>query len=131
MQTAFNGASPGRNVRRRIDAPGIRDDDILLEGESTGGQPHGCGAGPGTRNVGTLSPGPGPPWFLRLATFSPPLWPHVDEPLLSLLYSLPPGWRPGGPGRGFSKPDLLKLARQLAFYFLTRSINRQVGLHLV
>ena len=32
MQTAFNGPSPGRNNRRRIDAPGIRDDDILLEG---------------------------------------------------------------------------------------------------
>jgi len=33
MQTAFNGPSPGRNNRRRIDAPGIRDDDILLEGK--------------------------------------------------------------------------------------------------
>jgi len=33
--------------------------------------------------------------FLRQATFSPPLCPYADEPLLSLLYSLPPGWRPG------------------------------------
>ena len=30
-----DGASPGRNVRRRVDAaPGIHDGDILLDGES-------------------------------------------------------------------------------------------------
>ncbi len=30
-----DGASPGRNVRRRVDVPpGIRDEDILLDGES-------------------------------------------------------------------------------------------------
>jgi hypothetical protein len=48
MQTAFkpvtnlsctsaargDGASPGRNVRCRIVAPGIRDGDILLDGEN-------------------------------------------------------------------------------------------------
>ena len=27
-------ASPGRNVRRRMDVPGIRDGDILLDGEN-------------------------------------------------------------------------------------------------
>ena len=34
MQTAFNSTSPGRNVRRRMDVPGIRDGDILLDGEN-------------------------------------------------------------------------------------------------
>jgi hypothetical protein len=48
MQTAFkpvtnlfctsaarvDGASPGRNVRLRMDVPGIRDGDILLDGEN-------------------------------------------------------------------------------------------------
>ena len=29
-----DGASPGRNVRRRIEVPGIRDGDILLDGEN-------------------------------------------------------------------------------------------------
>ena len=29
-----DGASPGRNVRRRMDVAGIRDGDILLDGEN-------------------------------------------------------------------------------------------------
>ena len=122
-----DGASPGWNIRRRINVPVTSFSMARMNRRTTlwlWSRPgHAERRHTISRTWSSLVPAAG---YILVSTLAPCGRASAESALLAA-----PRMATGGPGRGLSKPDLLKLARRLAFYFLTRAINRQVGLHLV